>query len=258
MFLNHEEIKEKQLLSNTREDAYKNASYDLTISMFVDMDGKTIEGKDASFVLRPQSMVYVIFAEEVKVPADLIGFAHVKTSLTSRGILATNIGIIDSGYEGKISTLLINFGKQDCNLSIGESALRLTFAELRIPEEPKKRDKSKDYLRSVKKKTESLDEKFLNLGSVEEQVKKSIKSSILTYGIIVTLTGLLLNVFSSIWVNMRNYSDAKGYVEQVSESINRIEVLQEKYDSLAKEVSARDSIAKKVVPQDSISKHPSQ
>ncbi len=41
----------------------------------------------------------------------MIGFAHVKTSLTKRGILATHTGIIDPMYDGYMSTLLINYGK---------------------------------------------------------------------------------------------------------------------------------------------------
>ena len=57
----------------------------------------------------PQGIVQVVSSERVKVPSTITGLATVKTSLCNEGLLALNIGIIDPGYEGAISSFLLNF-----------------------------------------------------------------------------------------------------------------------------------------------------
>jgi deoxycytidine triphosphate deaminase len=170
MFLNIDEIKQRNVINNAVEGHFRNAGYDLTIGSIIDMDGKSLE----DFKLKPQGMIYVVFKEELKIPSNLIAFAHVKTSLTRRGIMATHIGIIDPLYEGYISTLLINFGSTDCYISKGNPALRLTFSSVKeSPNMTKPEVKSLEkYLNQTKENTDHLEDKFLNLNSVEKEVSE--------------------------------------------------------------------------------------
>jgi deoxycytidine triphosphate deaminase len=107
MVLNHEEIKQKGIIDSPVEKEFGDGSYNLTVEKVVDMNNVVGD----SFTLKPQGMAYVVFKEKLNVPPDVIGFTHVKTTLTKLRIMATNIGIIDPNYNGYISTLLINFGK---------------------------------------------------------------------------------------------------------------------------------------------------
>jgi hypothetical protein len=77
-----------------------------------------------------QGIAEVVSQERVCVPHDISGFALVKTSLFNEGLLALNIGIIDPGWNGKISSFLTNFGKNDRLLTKGDVFLRLTFHPL--------------------------------------------------------------------------------------------------------------------------------
>jgi deoxycytidine triphosphate deaminase len=184
MFLNHEQIKNRGIILNSNDSEFTDYSYNLTIEKIIDMNCNVFE----SFTLKPQGMAYVVFKEKLALPSDIIGFAHVKTTLTKRGIMATNIGIIDSNYNSYISTLLINFGKTECFLSRNMTALRVTFAKVeepscKIPLKQTDLDLDK-YITTIKENIVNLDEKFLNLNSIESDVKKSVKDSILRYSII--------------------------------------------------------------------------
>jgi dUTPase len=75
----------------------------------------------------PQGIVQVVSKEQVKLPSDMTGLAYVKTRLCNEGLLTLNIGIIDPGYEGNISSLLVNFSNRTVVLCRGQTFLRLQF-----------------------------------------------------------------------------------------------------------------------------------
>ncbi len=178
MILNHEEIIKLGLIEGYNIDEFTNGSYNLTIGKIIDMK----KNESSSFLLEPQGMVYVIFKERLIIPSNIIGFAHVKTSLTKKGIMATNIGIVDPNYNGFMSTLLINFSKTDCLINQNESALKVTFSSFNNPDkniELLNNNKSiSDYLIGTEKNILHLDDKFLNLNSIEEKVNKNVASTI--------------------------------------------------------------------------------
>ena len=68
--------------------------------------------------------------ERIVLPGDITGLAMVKTGLCNDGVLALNIGVIDPGWEGKVSSFLVNFSNHERLLTTGETFLRLTFQQL--------------------------------------------------------------------------------------------------------------------------------
>lgn len=203
MILNHEEIKSKQIIDIPIENEFGNGSYNLTVEKVIDMNNKVND----SFTLKPQGMVYVVFKEKLKVPEDVIGFAHVKTTLTKLGIMATNIGIIDPNYNGYISTLLINFGKCEHFISKGDAALRVTFANINKPSILKSHKQNNldeaAYLKVTQKNISNLDDKFLNLSSVKTEVKNYIIKVLLGLAIFFTAGNFAL----SAYFNHKNSSE---------------------------------------------------
>jgi dUTPase len=188
MILNYREI-EPIIVEDRNNLNFNNASYDLSAGTIMDMKGK-IHKK--FYKVPPQGMVYVISKEKIKLDYEIIGFAHVKTSLTQKGIMATNIGIIDPGYEGYISTLLINFSKQDWTINLDSQCLRLTFNKINaLPQgsnpKPAKPFISKDdYVTMRRCDTDRLDKKFLNLSSVSRAVLGKVTTYLLGFGLLFT------------------------------------------------------------------------
>jgi deoxycytidine triphosphate deaminase len=121
----HESIN-NNLVKNHNSSCTRTSSYDLTVDTVI-QDGvvftrtKTIE---------PQHVFVVVCKEHVKVPDGHVAYIFPKTSLCQEGILSLSTGIIDTGYEGLISTSAINFGKEAFSVSPGKPFLRIVFHQL--------------------------------------------------------------------------------------------------------------------------------
>lgn len=195
--LNYEQIKSKNLIQNSIDGNFKNASYDLRVDKIITLKGKEVK----SFDIEPNSMVVVISKEDVKLPEDIIGHAYVKTRLSQQGIMANNIGLIDSEYKGPLSSVLVNFGKSVFTINEGDVFLRITFTQFVKPEKSHPINygpfSKEAYL--DKRKIDSmsyLGNSFVNIDEVVKVTKKEIKKSYrrtwLVYGVWATAIGLIL------------------------------------------------------------------
>ncbi len=117
------QIREKRLIEGAVEASYRGISYDLRVGAVIKPGGDVAD----FYTVPPQGIVEVISEERVCLPADVTGFAMVKTSLSNQGLLALNIGIIDPGYRGKIGSFFVNFGKREQQLKKGDVFLRVVF-----------------------------------------------------------------------------------------------------------------------------------
>lgn len=100
------------------------SSCDLTIGGIITQDGRETTGP---FVLKPGHMVQVVSAEVFSLKGDVTGHVTYKTELTRNGIWALTVGIVDPGWNGPISTTLLNFSRVEHAVSIGSKFLRVSF-----------------------------------------------------------------------------------------------------------------------------------
>jgi dCTP deaminase-like protein len=126
VLLTGEQIKRARLIQNEHDLSYRAMSYDVRIGGIVTPGGKVEE----SYEVPPQGIVEVFSEERICLPPEIAGIALVKTSLCNEGLLALNIGIIDPGWQGKVSSFLTNFSKIGYLLAKGDVFLRLTFYQL--------------------------------------------------------------------------------------------------------------------------------
>jgi dUTPase len=163
----------------------------------------TSDGKShTSFVIKPQGIVEVVSAERLEMPEDVAGTAIVKTSLSDRGLLALNIGIIDPEYKGKVSSYLVNFSSTDQTVDVGEPFLRASFFKLSSKSSFSKvvDFKDDDYELNSKRKIVSLfSDTFLNTDQVikrflDESMEK-YRNRLLAYVSGAALTLAVLTLF---------------------------------------------------------------
>jgi deoxycytidine triphosphate deaminase len=126
MLLNGAAIRAKGFIKNADERQFRPASYDVRIGQMLRPGGDV--GADR-VALEPQGILEVISVERIELPTNVVGYAMVKTSLCNDGIFAINIGIIDPGYRGLLSSTLVNLGKNQYPIVAGEVFLRLVFHE---------------------------------------------------------------------------------------------------------------------------------
>jgi len=176
MPLGRTEIIEANIIDNWRDDGFNAASYDLHARYLLKAPAKLgelpefLHGKheipENGIVLESQGMVRVISAEYLRMPKGVVGYALTKNGLSNVCVLAINIGIIDPGYSGPVSSTLINFGKEPFVITRDTKFLRLTFHP--CAEDPKMRIfpalTHEEYLaRTVSEVRRHSSDKFLNL-----------------------------------------------------------------------------------------------
>jgi deoxycytidine triphosphate deaminase len=192
MILNREDIKKHEVVTPLDECRLGNASYDLTIDQVITMDGSV---KNDHYKLKSQEMVWVICKETFKMPNNVVGIAHVKTELTREGILSMNTGIIDPGYNGNISTLLINFGKVEKSISTNTIVLRVSFAYVNENNiDVKKVGINKNsYFENILKSTDNFDRTFLNMNAVQIRLSKVLfKRVIQVLAVLASLSATII------------------------------------------------------------------
>jgi dUTPase len=206
--LSGEEIKSLALVQgSTNDDLYRASTYDLSI-------GEIIPAKSAatgsSYKLPAGGTVRVVSKEFVKLPNDVTGHALLKNELCRKGVLAINIGVIDPGFEGPLSSILINFGKEDFMVQAGAPFLRISF--LRCPVSPKA-DGSKKYKNKEEYVSGTRDEvmaymapTFLNMDATAERAAERViekfKNNLVIWATIVGILLAALAIFAPLGASL--------------------------------------------------------
>lgn len=135
-------IRDDQLVVDPKLDASgvpeaEAASYDLRAGIVVWKDKDSHEilteyfDPSASFqkvvTLKPGQMAFIITHELVCLPPDLCGTVYSRNRLQKENILALNAGHVDPGYSGPIIIRLINLGRGEWPLPLGEPIFTMVF-----------------------------------------------------------------------------------------------------------------------------------
>lgn len=206
MVLSGSTISARGLIVGGAPSSFRDGSYDLTIGDLVTSEGGVVQ----EFLLPAQGIVKVISAEEVKVPADIIGYVLVKTKLCNEGVLALNIGIVDPGFEGPLQSALINFGKTDIRLHAGDVFGRISFHTLDTPRTapPPPANAKEAVRREVKRQVDQfLPSTFLDIPKTAEKAAEKIfadyKSSMLKWlpAVALLIAGMTFALnFGNMWL----------------------------------------------------------
>jgi hypothetical protein len=104
------------------------------------------------------------------------------------------MGLIDPGYEGPLSTTLVNFSSQEFTITIGSPFLRLCFNPIINPDSNSSptRQRYNDYLVSKKRKaTQYFGDYFLNpdqfLESIADKTYKKYRNTLIIAVSVATL-----------------------------------------------------------------------
>src|ERR1700722_10088410 len=100
--LRGEEMKASGLVAESEEKLYRAATYDLSVGDIILAGGKLWEY--SAYELKPGGMVRVVSKETLTLPDTITGHVLLKNDLCTKGVLAINIGVVDPGFKGPISS----------------------------------------------------------------------------------------------------------------------------------------------------------
>ena len=120
-------------------------------------------------------------------------------------VVRLNIGVVDPGFEGPISSTLINFGRETCVVAKGIPFLRVSFH--RCPQSAKARSSVKydreTYLNGVKKDVLAYSAlTFLNMDAMTakaaEKAFVSFRKALVLWATLVAVVLALLAIFAPL------------------------------------------------------------
>jgi deoxycytidine triphosphate deaminase len=189
MMLNKKEILFHNLIPIGFEEAsLREAGYDLRIATLMNKNVKgEMERCSDDIDLTPQGIAAVTSQEILKLPTYICAYASVKTSLCREGVLAINVGVVDPGWEGPLSSVLLNFGKDAYRLRSGDSFLRLTFHYINdMHQELPKTFERSAYEQTIEQKfSKRLAASFMDMDGAAkkggERFAKDLRMALFTY-----------------------------------------------------------------------------
>ncbi len=190
------------LVSPVDGENLKNSTFDLTIGEIFPMEAAHLSDWPGnspldSFYLRPQHMVNVTSLQRLKLPDNVTGIATLVTTLTSKGILCLNVGVIDPGYDGRLSATLVNFSNRDRKIEIGDRLFRvLFFKHAAIKNLKPAKIENIDHSRKVwHRSRDEYYETFLNVKGIHEEARKEAWSIVFST-FLTKYFPVLISIFS--------------------------------------------------------------
>jgi deoxycytidine triphosphate deaminase len=161
-------------------------------------------------VLNPSEMVLVITKEIVHLPTDLCATYGQLNRLANKGLMILNTSIVEPGYDGPLSCVLVNFSSQQLALSPDEPIAKVNFHLVQgAPALLQTKISCEKYEDSASKNATALPKSLLDVAGVEERVSEkvgsSIRKSVVFGGLVIAfllLWSQLEGVFSS-WIYQR-------------------------------------------------------
>jgi deoxycytidine triphosphate deaminase len=240
--LSGEQIKEEALVEGGDEGLFRASTYDLSIGEIIPCGG--IPSSEPAFLLAPSGMVRVISKESLHLPDTITGHVLLKNQLCTQGVLAISIGIVDPGFEGPISSTLINFGREKCEIKKGDPFLRVSF--LRCPPSGKAQKSQKHsregYLQRVRQEVLAYSgPTFLNMDTIAtnaaEQAFVSFRDGLVVWATLVAVLIAIIAIFAPLGASFvdRQVTSKEQHDVQMKQAIEKD--VEERYENRLKTLS---------------------
>ncbi|MCU0998359.1 hypothetical protein [Stenotrophomonas maltophilia] len=207
----------------------------ITIGKIITSKGEEVE----SLVLEPQGIAHLVSAESVSLPSDVCAFAHVLTRKCNEGLLTLNIGVIDPGWDNKLSSPILNFSSEKRLLAVGQEFIRITFHKLdgAPPESPLlyTNPSPSAYLQGIRERSVgSFGKHFLNIRKLVGQASKKesaqFRDALLKY---LPIAAFSLAVFALL-VTIGGAAATRALTQGQADSVS---ALQERAAALEQEIA---------------------
>ena len=124
-------IDNKELVPNGNVDNATHCSYEFTASLMLRGGSNQTERiVEPGVVIEPAQLVWIRARDEISIPADMVGLWIQTQTLARQGLLLLNITLIEPGYEGPLSAVLVNFGNKKVIIRPDTKIAKVVFLTL--------------------------------------------------------------------------------------------------------------------------------
>lgn len=238
----------------SRDSPVQPASLDLHIGQIYIPGVKETEAGGSSSPIKKYSLeagatAVVSTSENLKIPKNIAAFGFPPDSVSAQGILMTNPGHIDPGYEGRIKFTLINMGKKAFPLKIGDMIATLIFVKVEgINRDYKERRKTsqQNVQELANKVDENIKEMLANLSADFLDVNKRAEAIVERRVWQVTLGGGLIVALASVLIPFIGSKFGETEEKEKEKRINAIETKHELLESRLESIGSISGLNSKI------------
>lgn len=132
-----------------------------------------------TMILGSNEIALIVTKETINMPDHLMATYSPLNSLARQGLMLLNASVIEPGYRGPLSCILVNMSSQSVCLTIGQRITKAVFYKLSAaPTAPKRLNIDREeYLQSMARSAVRYHRSFLNIEGVVEKAKVAATSA---------------------------------------------------------------------------------
>ena len=285
-------VRNEQLIDNFEENCLRNCSYRLRVGKLIKPGGSEVlsfEGKEPKkenklcrwikttiykiclykkvkeepqlktigkcYELKPNELIIFQTKERIKIPLNLSGSYSALDSVAKQGLLLINASIVEPGYEGYLSGVLLNFSSRSFLIKPFMEIVKINFSEVSCNVEDKLHNKEiiEHYTEDLQEKARNYSQTFLNIKEIEDEVagrtaRRAMRSFKLGGWILLfflafcTLEPVLYNwIWHDSWVPLTSTHIEFERAMQQRREMQVIDSLMKKLDSLQIKIEQQDA-----------------
>ena len=125
--------------------------------------------------LGPNETCLVVTHERVNIPPGVVMSYTPLNSLAQQGLMMLNASVVEPGYRGPLSCVLVNLSSRRVELAPGDRVSKAVF--LKLTDVPAKLEakviSESDYLRNIARTASRYHRSFLDIGSVVDKAREA-------------------------------------------------------------------------------------
>lgn len=196
-------VQQSNLIANFNEECLRNSSYRLRVGKLIKPGGTSVldfeeqvESKgwvskfwkkiaesipsDKSkrefrivndrYELKPNELVIFQTREKIRMPLNLSASYAALDSIAKQGVLLINASMVEPGYEGYLSGVLLNFSSRSFFISPNMEIVKISFSEVTGGVQDKLHERIDDYTEQLQVKAQNYTQTFLDIDRIEKDV----------------------------------------------------------------------------------------
>lgn len=212
------------------------------------------------YELKPNELVIFQTREKIRMPLNLSASYAALDSVAKQGILLINASMIEPGYEGYLSGVLLNFSSRSFFISPNMEIVKISFNEVNGDVYDKLCEKIDDYTDQLQVKAQYYTQTFLDIERIERDVisetARRVKKNFIFGGFVLifllafcTIEPVLYKyIWHDTWVPLNSTQIELERSLQQSKEKEMIEVLTKKVDSLQLRLKERNGKSNNTKP----------
>ena len=272
-------VTDNQLIDNFNEECLRNCSYRLRVGKLIKPGGaevldfnpekkenrlcslwrkigmslfhdQEIQGEPQFHVigkryeLKPNELIIFQTTEKIRMPLSLSASYTALDSVAKQGILLINASIVEPGYEGYLSGVLLNFSSKSFYIKPNMEIVKINFSRVSGNVDDKIHENVADYTEDLLEKAKNYTPTFLDIKGIENDVigktARKVRRNFVFGGVVLlfllafcTLEPVIYNlVWHDSWVPLTSTHIEYERSLQTRREMQIIDSLIKKVDSL--------------------------